>query len=368
MSSQAPGVVLGRRYRLTRELARGGMAAVWEAEDLSLGRRVAVKLLHPQFTDEPEFLERFRREARAAASLSHPNIVSVFDVGEHGEPPTPFLVMELIDGQNLKDRIRSAAPLPDADVRRIGAAVAAGLEYAHRRGIIHRDVKPQNILLGEDGRPRLTDFGIAQALASSGLTRTGAVMGTVHYLAPELVRGRPATPASDVYGLGAVLYEMATGRVLFSGETDLAIALAHVEETPPAPRALNASVAPELERTILRALAKQPEERFASAADLAAALQNTTSSPPTARPSASLPRPPWPRLLLAGHIAGKQRPYQPPRAQQSMAEADGPAPWRTPRPPGTPRTPRTPPRVRSRGDVSEARRGEAQVAASWSCC
>jgi tRNA A-37 threonylcarbamoyl transferase component Bud32 len=296
VSSQAPGVVLGRRYRLIRELARGGMAAVWEAEDTSLGRRVAVKLLHPQFAREPEFLERFRREARSAASLSHPSIVSVYDVGEE-DGGTPFLVMELVDGETLKDRIRRAAPLPDAEIRRIGSAVAAGLAYAHRRGIIHRDVKPQNILLGEDSRARLTDFGIAQALASSGLTRTGAVMGSVHYLAPELVRGRAATQASDIYSLGAVLYEMATGRLPFSGETDLAIALAHVEETPPAPRALNAHVAPALEHTIVRAMAKLPEQRFSSAADLSTALiepgadtQRITGLPPT-RASAPTPAP-----------------------------------------------------------------------------
>jgi serine/threonine-protein kinase len=271
-------MVLGRRYQLTREIARGGMAAVWEAEDTALGRRVAIKLLHAQFANEPEFLERFRREARAAASLSHPNVVSVYDVS--AESDLPFLVLELVEGETLKDRIRHAAPLPDSEIRRVGAAVASTLDYAHRRGIIHRDVKPQNILLGDDGRPRLADFGIAQALVPSGLTRTGAVMGTVHYLAPELVRGKTATPASDVYSLGAVLYEMATGRLPFSGETDLAVALAHVEETPVPPRTLNARVAPDLERTILRALAKAPEQRFLSAADFARALQSVGAAPP----------------------------------------------------------------------------------------
>jgi serine/threonine protein kinase len=270
-----PGRVLGGRYRLVHEIARGGMAAVWEAHDTLLDRRVAVKLLHRQFADEPEFLERFRREARAAASLNHPNVVSIYDVGEDPETRTPYIVMELVDGESLKERIRRAAPLADADIRQIGAALAATLDYGHRRGIVHRDVKPQNILLGEDGRPRLTDFGIAQALASSQLTRTGAVMGSVHYLAPELVRGRPASPRSDVYGLGTVLYEMATGRVPFGGETDLAIALAHVEDPVPAPRSLNAHLAPDLERIILRALAKAPEARYQSAADLATDLHTT---------------------------------------------------------------------------------------------
>jgi serine/threonine-protein kinase len=278
--------VLGGRYRLIAEIARGGMAVVYRAQDTLLERLVAVKLLHPQFVGDPEFLERFRREARAAARLSHPNIVSIYDVGD--DQGTPYIVMELIDGGNLKDRIRQAAPLPDAEIRSIGAALASTLDYAHRKGIVHRDVKPQNVLLGEDGRPRLTDFGIAQAMASSGLTRTGAVMGSVHYIAPEMVRGRTALPQSDVYSLGVVLYEMATGRVPFQGETDLSVAVAHVEELPAAPRALNARLAPDLEAAILRALAKAPDLRFASAADFAEALR-TASPGAAARPAARPP-------------------------------------------------------------------------------
>ncbi len=323
MSVQDAGRVLGGRYRLVRELARGGMAQVWEAQDALLDRRVAVKLLHEQFADDAEFLERFRREARAAARLNHPNIVSIYDVGEDAEAHTPFIVMELVDGENLKDRIRGAAPLADEEIRSIGAAVASTLEYAHQRGLIHRDVKPQNVLLGEDGRPRLTDFGIAQAVSSKGLTRTGAVMGSVQYLAPELVRGRPATAQSDVYALGVVLYEMATGRVPFEGETDLATALAHVEQSPAPPRALNASLAPDLERTILRALAKSPEERFHSAAELAAELRNvrprvTVAAPtrqhldaPTQRmpivPEAPRPAPSGPTVIAATPAVGAPR-------------------------------------------------------------
>jgi serine/threonine-protein kinase len=256
------------------------MAAVWRAEDTLLDRMVAVKLLHPQYADDPEFLERFRREARAAARLSHPNIVPIYDVGE--QDGSPYIVMELVEGGNLKDRIRAAAPLPDAEIRSIGATLAATLDYAHRKGLIHRDVKPQNVLLGDDARPRLTDFGIAQAMASSGLTRTGAVMGSVQYIAPELVRGTPASPRSDVYSLGAVLYEMATGRVPFQAETDIAIALAHVEQNVAPPRALNARLAPDLEATILRALAKDPDMRFASALELADALRTGRSSVPAA--------------------------------------------------------------------------------------
>jgi eukaryotic-like serine/threonine-protein kinase len=273
VTSPVPERVLNGRYRLIREIARGGMAAVWEAEDSLLDRRVAVKLLHAQFADDPEFLERFRREARAAARLSHPNIVPIYDVGEHGETRTPYIVMELVDGGNLKDRIRQAAPLADAEIRTVGATLATALEYAHRRGLVHRDIKPQNVLLGEDGRPRLTDFGIAQAMASSGLTRTGVVMGSVQYIAPELVRGRAAVPQSDVYSLGVVLYEMATGRVPFQADTDLAVALAHAEEAPAPPRNLNPRLAADLEGSILQALAKSPEQRFGSAAEFAEALR-----------------------------------------------------------------------------------------------
>jgi hypothetical protein len=295
VSPKSASRVLGGRYELLREIARGGMAVVWEAQDTLLDRHVAIKLLHAQFAADPEFLERFRREARAAAKLSHPNIVPIYDVGEDTETKTPFIVMELVEGGNLKEHIHRSAPLSNAEIRSIGAALASALEYAHKRGLIHRDVKPQNVLLGDDGRPRLTDFGIAQAIESStGLTRTGAVMGSVHYLAPELARGRPASALSDVYGLGAVLYEMATGRVPFEADTDLAVALAHVEQTPAAPRALNARLAPDLERIILRSLAKAPEQRFPSAGALAYELRDAKTAmadpPGVSRPDGATQR------------------------------------------------------------------------------
>jgi serine/threonine-protein kinase len=225
--------LLGDRYQLIREIDRGGMGAVWEAQDVRLERRVALKLLHPHLAADPEFRERFYREARSAAALAHPNIVAVYDVVEGrlsrtAEVAQPIIVMELVDGENLKARLRHAGPPAETQVRAIGAALADALDYAHQRGVVHRDVKPQNVLLDVDGRPRLTDFGIAQALATGRVTRTGLVMGSAHYLAPELARGQAGTARSDVYSLGVVLYEMATGRLPFSGDTDLAIALAHV--------------------------------------------------------------------------------------------------------------------------------------------
>src|SRR5579864_2444213 len=323
-------LTLGNRYRLISEIARGGMAAVWRAEDTLLDRQVAVKLLHPQFATDPEFLERFRREARAAARLSHPNIVPIYDVGE--DNGIPYIVMELVEGGNLKDRIRAAAPLADAEIRAIGAALAATLDYAHQKGLIHRDVKPQNVLLGEDGRPRLTDFGIAQAMASSGLTRTGAVMGSVHYIAPELVRGRTASPQSDIYSLGAVLYEMATGRVPFQGETDLSVALAHVEETPAPPRALNSRLAPDLEASILRALSKAPDLRFGSAAAFAEALRSGRAPARTAVAAASdvTQRMPTQAVPVAPSAV----------AQRRAATALATAPTMTPRRTARPKAPR----------------------------
>ena len=316
MSLSSAQRVLGGRYRLIREIARGGMAAVWEAQDALLDRRVAIKLLHPHYADDPEFLERFQREARAAARLSHPNIVPIYDVGEDADAHAPYIVMELVVGGSLKDRIRRFAPLPDREIRAVGATLAATLDYAHRKGLIHRDVKPQNVLLGEDGRPRLTDFGIAEAIASSGLTRTGAVMGSIHYIAPELVRGQKAVPQSDVYSLGAVMYEMATGRVPFLGETDVAIALAHVEETPAAPRALNARLALDLERVILRSLAKSPEQRFMSAGQLAAELRDGTpeTAQPTRQRAAAAPTQRIPTVAVAPGPKLARRAASPPAA------------------------------------------------------
>jgi len=309
--------LLGQRYQLLREIDRGGMGVVWEAEDTRLGRRVAVKLLHAQFAGDPEFLERFRREARSAAALSHPNIVAVYDVGEDGPTDAPFIVMELVQGESLKGRIRRLGRLADREVRDIGAVVAGALDYAHRRGVVHRDVKPENILMSEDGRAKLTDFGIAEALAASGLTRTGAVMGSVHYLAPELARGRSATPQSDVYSLGVVLYEMATGQVPFTGDTELAVALAHVEQTPPRLRAVNPALAPDLEAVIMRAMARAPEERFASAGDLAHALAQPSRDSVTTR-MASVPPPAPATAARTGtvalpRVAAPRAPATPPR-------------------------------------------------------
>jgi hypothetical protein len=265
------GSVLLGRYRLNARVGVGGMATVYDGEDLLLGRRVAVKVPLPSFAADPAFVARFENEARAAAALTHANLVGVYDVGE--DDGTRFIVMEFVDGETLKDLIRREGPLQPEDLVQVGTQVSDALDAAHRRGLVHRDVKPQNILLTPEGRVKLADFGIALALGADSATRTGTVLGSVHYLSPEVARGESATPLSDVYALGVVLYEMATAHLPYAGDTPLAIALQHVEAEPPAPSAWNPEVPPPLEAIILRAMAKPPGERFSTAADLAEALR-----------------------------------------------------------------------------------------------
>jgi serine/threonine-protein kinase len=271
--------VLSGRYRLKRLIAKGGMAEVWEAEDDILGRPVALKLLHAHLAADESFRERFRREAIAAARLAHPNVVATFDTGT--DEGTTFIVMELVEGQTLREILNETGALPPGRTVHIGAQVADALHYAHKAGVVHRDVKPGNILLCPDGRVKVADFGIAKAVEDSepdrphpaeALTSTGSIIGTAQYLSPEQVDGRAVDGRSDVYALGVVLYEMLCGRPPFSGETDMAVALKHVTTAPLAPRQVRAGIPRALEDVVLRALAKPPEGRYQSAAELQTAL------------------------------------------------------------------------------------------------
>ncbi len=259
--------VLSGRYELSHLVARGGMAEVYRARDQLLDRPVALKVLFPELSVDRSFVERFRREAQAAANLSHPNIVPVFDWGE--DNGTYFIVMEFVDGRALSSILRTAGPLHPDRAAEIAADVAGALSYAHRHGVVHRDVKPGNVLITEEGTIKVTDFGIARAVnTEESLTQTGAVMGTATYFSPEQAEGMGVDSRSDIYSLGVVIFEMVTGRPPFLGDTPVAVASKHVREHPPAPREVNPGVPPDLEAIILKCLAKSPDHRYATGDDL----------------------------------------------------------------------------------------------------
>jgi len=270
MSAVEAGTVVDGRYRVLHRLGSGGMADVYLAQDALLGRQVALKLLHHRFAEDQEFVERFRREASSAAGLSHPNVVSVYDRGEWDG--TYYIAMEYLPGRSLKAVVREHGPLAPSDAIDIAIQILLALRFAHRRGIIHRDIKPHNVILDEEGRAKVTDFGIARAGASD-MTMTGSIMGTAQYLSPEQAQGHAVTEASDLYAVGVVLYELLTGGVPFEGESAVTIALKQVSVQPVPPSQRNPQVSPALDAVVMRALAKDPAARFAGADELIAALQ-----------------------------------------------------------------------------------------------
>jgi beta-lactam-binding protein with PASTA domain/predicted Ser/Thr protein kinase len=258
--------VLSNRYELKEQLGAGGMAEVYLGKDRVLGRTVAVKTLLAQYGGDPHFIERFRLEAQHAAALNHPNVVSVYDTGS--DDGTHYIVMEYVEGKTLRDVIREEGPLLPERVAEIGADVCAGLAFAHSHGIVHRDIKPANIMINTAGAVKVTDFGIARAVSGDTVTQTAMVLGTAQYFSPEQAQSAPVDARSDIYSLGVVLYEMLTRQVPFTGSSPVAIAYKHVKEAPVLPSRLNPDVPPALEAIVMKAMAKNPDNRYQSAQEM----------------------------------------------------------------------------------------------------
>ncbi|HET7573132.1 MAG TPA: Stk1 family PASTA domain-containing Ser/Thr kinase [Gaiellaceae bacterium] len=267
------------RYRIARKLGAGGMANVYLAEDQELGRRVAIKILNDRHANDEQFVERFRREAKNAAALSHPNIVSIYDRGE--AEGTYYIAMEYLDGRTLKELVVGRGPAPVNVAIEYTRQILSALRFAHRHGIVHRDIKPHNVLVDSEGRVKVTDFGIARA-GTSQMTEAGSIVGTAQYLSPEQARGGDVDQRSDLYSLGIVLYELLTGETPFEGDTPVEIAMKHLSTAPEPPSALRSDIPRELDKVVLRALAKDPEDRYQSAEEMDADLERVARGAPVA--------------------------------------------------------------------------------------
>lgn len=298
--------LLNERYRLLEKIGSGGMSSVYKAQDLALGRLVAIKILHEGLTGDPAFLDRFRREAHAAASLSHPNVVTVHDVGQDGN--RYYIVMELVQGDDLKSIIRKKAPLPLGIALDLAIQICRGVGYAHRCGFVHCDVKPQNVLVTGEQRAMVADFGIARVISEATMSRSDIAWGTPHYFSPEQAAGEKATPASDVYAIGVILFEMLTGRLPFVADSPTALALKHIREEAPSVTDLNPEVPIQVAKIIGKVLSKEPSARYRTAEQFGrilekfqeASLQATSAlpipdtnqtQPPAVLPLESIPAP-----------------------------------------------------------------------------
>jgi predicted Ser/Thr protein kinase len=285
--------LIAGRYELEQKVGSGGMSKVYRAHDRLLERTVALKILHEHYSQDDEYVERFRREARSVAQLTHPNVVTVIDRGEHNG--RQFIVFEYIDGENLKQLVEREGPLPPRQVIELGLQIASALASAHARGVVHRDVKPQNVILTDEGRPKVTDFGIARSSDVESVTLTGTVMGTSEYIAPEQARGELVDYRSDVYSLGAILYELSTGDVPYPGENPVSVAMRHLHEPVPSARARRPEIPARLDAAIRKAMAKDPEERFGSMDELIAVLESSLRGLGDGQETIVLPAPARPR-------------------------------------------------------------------------
>src|SRR5918911_1723571 len=310
-----------KRYVIKRKLGSGGMADVDLAEDQELGRRVALKMLDERHATDEQFVERFRREAQSAASLNHPNIVSIFDRGQ--AEGTYYIAMEYLDGRTLKELLVRNGPTPIPIAIDYARQILSALAFAHRNGIVHRDIKPHNIVVGPDGRLKVTDFGIARSGASQ-MTEAGSIVGTAQYLSPEQARGAPVDPRSDLYSLGIVMYEMLTGKVPFTGETPVEIAMKHLSQIPEPPSELRPEVPHDLDAVVMRALAKDPEQRYGSAEEMDADLARVARGVAVARETEDA----MTQGLSGGGISNAQTMVQPPRT--TVAPPPAPPAYRSP--------------------------------------
>ena len=329
--------IIDGRYRVLQRVGSGGMADVVCAEDLQLGRKVAIKLLHRRFAQDEEFVERFRREASSAAGLQHPNVVAVYDRGAWDD--TYYIAMEYLEGRTLKKLVLDEAPLAAPRAIDLTTQILRAARFAHKRGIIHRDLKPHNVIIDAEGRAKVTDFGIAKAGASD-MTQTGSIMGTAQYLSPEQAQGHAVSAASDLYSVGIILYEMLTGRVPFEGESAVTIALKQVSEAPVPPSAYNPQVPPALEAVVMRALEKDPARRFGDADEFIAALEHAGQGIAPAAVAAGAATDATSVLQATGPMVPipppdayqdgtrvEQRYYGPPEPPVDDVEGDGPSRW-----------------------------------------
>ncbi|MFW6022484.1 MAG: Stk1 family PASTA domain-containing Ser/Thr kinase [Halanaerobiaceae bacterium] len=276
------GKVLNDRYKILKELGKGGMAIVYEAQDLLLDRKIALKMLRPEYVNDHDFVKRFRHEAKAVARLSHPNVVNIFDIGQ--EDKHQYLVMENIEGKNLKDIIKDRGKLPIKESLEIAKGICSALIVAHNNNIIHCDIKPHNILITEDKQVKVTDFGIARAVTSATMTITDTIVGSAHYFSPEQARGGEIKACSDLYSLGIVLYEMLTGKVPFRGDSPISVALKHIQEKPQKPTLINNNIPENVENLVMKAIAKDPEDRFNDARSMKDKIEQIINELKTEKP------------------------------------------------------------------------------------